>query len=68
MTKTINEGRMASIYGEVELIKQRLDTLYYKMEEIDCEGSPLETRFLNAKDAVSACGDILLGALDSLRK
>lgn len=67
----INAQAMRDAYHDVEGIKTRLDSLYFKMEEGEevREGPHLQAskRYLAAKNIVSQCSDRLLAALDHLR-
>jgi hypothetical protein len=60
---------MKAAYAEVELIKAKLDSLFFKMEEASEEDShpKLFKRYMAAHDVVSAAADDLLAALDHLR-
>lgn len=64
----ITEQEMRDAFHEVERIKARLNTLYFKMEEAEGEdGDQLLGRYVAAKEVVSDASDRLLDAVDLLR-
>jgi hypothetical protein len=69
MTMKIDPQAMRNAYAEVEILKGKLNSLYFKMEEAvpDDSNPKLAQRYLAAKDVVSAAADDLLAALDHLR-
>ena len=66
---TIGDRALKAAYAEVEILKGKLNSLYFKMEEAEPdETNPkLAKRYFAAKDVVSAAADDLLAALDLLR-
>jgi hypothetical protein len=66
---TITESTLKQAYADVEIVKGKLDHLFYKWEEGDFDGSDrkISKRFEAAKDRLDEASHILLEALDSLR-
>ncbi len=62
---------MRDAYAEVERIKAKADSLYFKMEETDppegYENDPRWRRYMNAKGRIDDATGCLLEAMDSLR-
>lgn len=69
MSDIITKQSIKAAFEEIERIKQRLDTFYFKMDEADYDASDAElsANYENAKGAVSSASDLLTEALDHLR-
>ena len=66
----IDKTQLDNWYAEVERIKSRLDSLYFKMEEAAEDNQKdviLYRKFVAGKDEVSRASDCLLCGLDELR-
>ena len=65
----IDPKAMRNAYAEVERLKGKLNSLFFKMEEAEPDAAhpKLAQRYFAAKDVVNAAADDLLAALDHLR-